>query len=522
MPKSIYLINPADSYPTYYGTEILNNLGSSQVTAIADLTMTTVAALIPDGFDITICDEHISSADLESPAEVIAITGKSTQVERMIELAREYRQRGKIVLMGGPYVSLCPEQMRPHCDILCRGESEEIANQMFNDILNDCWQSEYIGGKPDLTTSPIPRWDLYPNEYAISGSVQTSRGCPFSCEFCDVIVYLGRKQRHKSVEQVTTELDLLYKYNYRTVFLADDNLTAYRRRAKELLKGLRDWNNNPDRQRVFFATQISIDTARDEEILDLLSESGPFEVFIGLETPNEESLLATNKKQNVGVDIVRQVHRFYEHGVGVTAGMIVGFDADTTDIFERQYQFAMATLIPIFNMAILMAPYGTPLFARLEKEGRLYNKDEKGANVELWDTNIVPKLMTREQLLAGTKWLANKVYHPEAFTQRILGFIDMLQIPDHWQKNSRKVSFAKMKQAEIDASKIIYSLTRLGDQEAKMMSTIFQALEKKPETKVLVTSMLLRYAQIRYMYEHMGVWEPNFDNLNYLKEEMLV
>lgn len=522
MPNTIYLINPADSYPTYYGTEVLESIGSSRVAAIADLTMTTVAALIPDGFEITICDEHISPADLETEAEVIAITGKSTQVERMISLAKEYRKRNKIVIMGGPYVSLCPDQMRPHCDILCRGESEEIAEQMFNDILNDCWKSEYVGTKPDLRTSPIPRWDLYHNEHAITGSVQTSRGCPFSCEFCDVIVYLGRKQRHKSIDQVIAELDLLYKYKYSTIFLADDNFTAYRQKAKELLKAIRDWNNNPEQRRVMFFTQLSIDISKDEEILTLLSEAGPFEVFIGLETPNEESLLATRKQQNVGIDIVQQVHRFFEHGISVTAGMIVGFDADTVDIFERQYQFAMNTSIPIFNTSVLVAPYGTPLYTRLEQEGRLYKKDEKGANIQLWDTNIVPKLMNREQLLKGTKWLANRLYNPKDFTERVLGFIDRLAIPEHWKSNSRNMHAAGMKQAEIDGSKIIYNLVRLGQPEAAMIEDIFQAMKRKPETKILVTSILLRYAQIRYMYEQMGVWEKNAEALSELRQEALV
>ncbi|MGB3514354.1 MAG: radical SAM protein [Microcoleaceae cyanobacterium] len=511
MAKSIYLINPADSYPTYYGAEVLTHLGLSQAAYMADLTMTTVAALIPDDFEITLCDEHIAPADFNTEAEVIAITGKTTQVPRMITLAQEFRKRGKIVLMGGPYVSLCPEQMRPHCDILCRGESEEIASQMFSDILNDCWKSEYIGNKPDLTTSPIPRWDLYPNDYALSGALQTARGCPFTCEFCDVIQYVGRKQRHKSNEQVIKELDLLYEYNYRVVFLADDNLTAYRHRSKELLKALAEWNN--DRvERVLFTTQLSIDTAQDEQILDLLSESGPFDVFIGIETPNEESLLATNKKQNLRGDLVQQVHSFFEHGVGITGGMIVGFDADTIDIFERQYRFAMSTSIPIFTLGMLVAPSATPLFDRLKEEGRLYETNGAGAAVDPWTSNIVPKLMSREQLFTGTKWLANRLYHPEAFTERVLGFLDKLQIPEHWQKNSH-VHSTKLKKAEIDASKVIYSLTRLGEQEAKMLSTIFQALKKKPEAKMLTTAILFRYAQIRYMYQKMGIWESDQKNL---------
>ena len=202
MRKSIYLINPAADMPSYFSAESLAGRGLPRAISTADLSIALVAAMVPDGLDVALCDENITSIDFDVTADYIGITGKVSQWHRMKSIAGEFRGRGKTVLIGGPYASLSPESVRPHCDILVRGEIEEIASQIFADLISGDWKDEYVGTRPDLRTSPMPRWDLYPNDRAIMGSVQTSRGCPFECEFCDVIQYLGRKQRHKQPEQV--------------------------------------------------------------------------------------------------------------------------------------------------------------------------------------------------------------------------------------------------------------------------------------------------------------------------------
>jgi radical SAM superfamily enzyme YgiQ (UPF0313 family) len=263
--------------------------------------------------------------------------------------------------VGGPYASLSPEVFRGHCDILVTGELEAIAEDLFADLERGVWQPDYTAGKADLATSPIPRWDLYPTDRALMGCVQTSRGCPVECEFCDVIQYLGRKQRVKPIPQVLAELEVLYQHGFRAVFLADDNFTVYRRRAKETLCALRDWNRARSAGAIHFSTQVSIDAARAPEILRLLSEAGVTWVFVGIETPNQESLRESKKRQNVGVDLLAQVQAFLDHGISVTAGMIVGFDQDGPDIYERQFDFAMASPIPIFSVGALVAPAATPL-----------------------------------------------------------------------------------------------------------------------------------------------------------------
>lgn len=512
MSKSIYLIEPKANFPNYHSAEVVGHLGFPPFAYIADLILTTVAAFVPDDFEVTLCDEQISAADLDHPANFVGITGKSGQVGRMIELAQAFRRRGKVVLIGGPYASLVPEFVRPYCDILVRGEIEAIAPKLFDDLRKNRWQAEYVGGQPDLSLSPLPRWDLYPNDRAISGCVQTARGCPFECEFCDVIQYAGRKQRHKPIDQILAELDLLYKYGYRAVFIADDNFTVYRRRAKELLNAIKDWNRP---HQVAFSTQLSIDIATDDEILQLCAEAGLRYVFIGLETPNEESLREVKKRQNVGINMLERIQRFLAHGIGVMGGMIVGFDADGPDIFERQYKFAMASSVPIFSMGTLVAPEATPLYTRMEKANRLslHHHGDYGASPPPWVTNIIPKQMSREELFTGMRWLGNQLYHPDAFEQRLLQFVD------NYKETSRSLQQMRQSQnaaAEFDSpiALVIEGMLQRGLFGADKFSKLLQVTEGKPFTRAHVMYMLFQYAQIRYMYEHGQFWEPHLAQLS--------
>ena len=360
MAKTLYLINPRPADPSYFGAEAFGQWGYDPAQAIADLATSTVAALAPDDWTVTICEEYVEPIDFAIDADFIGITGKVIQGQRMNEVADIFRKLGKTVIIGGPHASLSPQAVREHCDILVIGELESIAEEFFGDLERGDWKSEYTAEKPDLAVTPVPKFHLYPNDRALSGCVQTSRGCPFECEFCDVIQYLGRKQRHKPVEAILAELDVLYDLGYRAVFLADDNFTVYRKRAKKVLAALAEWNEARPDGPVAFHTQVSIDAARDPEILDLCGRAGLTRVFIGIETPNEDSLRETGKRQNVGVDLVGQVEAFLAHGISVIGGMIVGFDHDGPDIFQRQLDFAMATPIPIFTLGALWLPPPPP------------------------------------------------------------------------------------------------------------------------------------------------------------------
>jgi radical SAM superfamily enzyme YgiQ (UPF0313 family) len=506
MSKTIYLINPRCDVPTYYGAEVHAASGLAPAVLLADLALPTVAAMIPDDFKVLICEESVQKVDFEIQADFVGITGKINQQTRMIELAREFRRRGKIVLFGGPYASLSPNLLRPECDILVRGEIENIAAKLFSDLRAGTWEREYIGDKPDLRVSPLPRWDLYPNHRAVSGTLQTSRGCPFECEFCDVIQYLGRKQRHKSPPQVLTELDEMYRRGYRIVFLADDNFTVYRARARELLLALREWNDAQTEGRVSFSTQVSIDGARDPELLQLCSEAGLATVFVGIETPNEASLKETKKRQNMGIDLVERIERFLAHGIVVSGGMMVGFDSDTVEIFERQYEFAMSTPIPMFTVTPLSAPMATPLYTRMEQENRLFEAGAETAMGLPWITNIVPKQMSREELIAGVRWLCNRLYRPEAFGQRVLRFIDRFEVPAPRVNSAGRVSSVRT----VDAERVQLSsrIMAMGAEERLMISRISKRLERKTGATPFVLMLIGYYMQIRHIYESCGIWDP--------------
>lgn len=504
MPKSLYLINPRPANPSYFGAEAYSRWGYQPAQAIADLATSTVAALAPSNWDVTICEEYVEPIDWDTDADFIGLTGKVIQGQRINEVADTFRARGKTVLIGGPHASLSPEAVRDHCDVLVIGELEGIAETFFSDLEHGTWKTEYVAEKPDLETSPLPRFDLYPNDRALSGCVQTSRGCPFECEFCDVIQYLGRKQRHKSIEQIISELDVLYATGFRAVFLADDNFTVYRRRAKGVLAALRDWNAARTDGPVAFHTQVSIDAARDPEIMALCGEAGLTRVFIGIETPNVESLKETGKRQNVGVDLVEQVQIFLDHGISVIGGMIVGFDHDGPDIFQRQFDFAMANPVPIFTLGALVAPAATPLFDRMKASGRLL---ETGSETQgVWNTNIQPTMMTREQLFEGLKWLGNRLYDAENFGQRVLTMIERIG-PQRGPFQAGYIPH-KTRPVEDQARGIIRKMIGLGSKERRMWKAVSEALTEKPEAGTMAMMAMFSYAQIRCLYEADQYWEP--------------
>jgi radical SAM superfamily enzyme YgiQ (UPF0313 family) len=500
--RSIYLVNPAAEAPGYFGGEMYAGNGFRPGVLAASVAMPTLAAMIPDDFRVTLCDEHVSPIDFDVECDFVALTGQITQLSRMQAIAAEFRRRGRIVLIGGPCASMSPQRLRPYCDVLVRGEVEEIASDLFADLLAGTWQAEYVGTRPDLRHSPRPRWELYPNDRALAASLQTARGCPFECEFCDVIQYVGRRQRHKRVPQVIDELEHVYGIGYRTVFLADDNFTAWRQRARELLIAVRDWNARRDDGRMHFLTQLSIDAAEDPELLELCAQAGLDYVFIGLETPNKESLIEVKKRQNLRGDAASRVRTFFEHGLSVVGGMIVGFDADGPDIFERQYRFAEQTGIPIFMPGTLVALESTPLHARMAREERLVS-DEAVSVAAPWTTNIIPRQMTRAQLSDGMRWLVNRLYDPTTFGERLLNTIEMLRpvaaLGDRPPRQRRSI--------ERDAVELIGELRRSGPAEAAMLKTVIAAAAAKPFVWPAVSLYLLLYQQIRYMYSGVGMWD---------------
>jgi radical SAM superfamily enzyme YgiQ (UPF0313 family) len=506
MSKTLYLINPHHDTPTYFGSEVFAATGAPPCVGMGDLPTTTVAAMAPPDFDVRICEELVETVDYDCGADFVGITGKISQWGRMRAIATEFRKRGTPVMIGGSFASLSPEVVAPYADILVCGEIEEIADDLFSDLRSGKPKERYVGTRPDLSTSPVPRWDLYPNHASFAGCIQTSRGCPFECEFCDVIQYVGRAQRHKPVENVLAEMDALYAHGYRTTYLADDNFTAYRRRTKELLRAICGWNERQQKGTMSFGTQVSIDVDQDEEVMGLLAQAGVNNVFIGIETVNEESLKEAKKRQNQGGRLAERVGRFYEYGIMPITGMIVGFDSDGPDIFERQYEFIMEASVPTTPISMLVAPAATPLHDRMKREGRL-TMDGSEMVGSAWATNIIPKKMSQEELLEGLRWLGTRLYSPAAFGERLVRCIERLELQRIQGFSLGQVSQYLPRQVNRYAVRVAAGVATMGRDEAIMVARVMAAVARKPATVGVALASLYRYRQIRYMYDVGNLWE---------------
>ncbi|MES2817840.1 MAG: radical SAM protein [Pseudomonadota bacterium] len=395
---------------------------------IAAAGIATVAAFFDETFSLRLCDEIIEAVDFEDPSEVICISMNVSQAVRGIQIARRFRAMGRTVIMGGAHVSLAPEMFDGEADCLVIGEFEPIATTVINDLRAGTLLPRYQGAKADLATSPKPRWDLYRNDRAISGVVQTSRGCPFECNFCDVIQYLGRVQRHKPPECVIAELQQLYELGYRSVNMSDDNFTVYRQRTRTLLQALIAWNGQDGREPMQFSTQMSIDIARDEDLLGMCNQAGMRTAFVGIETSSEEALKESLKRQNLRQDLTAQCSRIVAAGITVQSGMMLGFDSDDLSCFERQFRFAMSLPVVHLKVAVLVAPVATPLYDQLKAAGRLL--DDPGqdpSSVGNYWTNIMPRNMTRAQLAEGATWLVDALMEPDNVIRRFESYAAILK-----------------------------------------------------------------------------------------------
>jgi hypothetical protein len=492
---SIYIINPL-STASYHSAEAFD-VGGRRFTQVADLAIATVAAFVPSHWRVALVDEAIAPVDLDHDADFIAITGKVSQRSRMLELADHFRALGKTVIIGGSFASLTPDDVGPHADILFTGEMEDIADTFFADLEAGAWRSHYEGGQADLTRSPRPRWDLYPLDRAFSAGLQTSRGCPFNCEFCDVIQYQGRKQRHKTVAQVIDELDCLYALGCRSVFLVDDNFTVHRRHANAILDALIDWNGARGADRVNFLTQASLDVAREPDLLEKCHRAGLRTFFMGVETDNEASLIETGKKQNLLTPPQQAFEIILSHGIAIQAGVIVGFDHDDATAFDRLFAFLQASPIPDVGLGVLTAPRATHLFRRLQREGRLRGEVWEAAAGTVFSTNIAPARMSREELIDGARDLAARLFEPTAFQARMQRFIDLYgddALAADGARGGRQgfsqVFFAALKK-----------ISDRGPAETEMVAKVLRMARRKPATLPSVMHFLARYEQTRYVLD---------------------
>jgi radical SAM superfamily enzyme YgiQ (UPF0313 family) len=408
---------------------------------MAPLGLATLAALTPDDVEVDIWDEGVDGlvteqTRFEKGYDLVGVTGYENHAQRMEELGRFFRSQGVLVAVGGPAVSASPEHYRDHFDILFIGEAEYTWPRFIAEWKAGSHRREYRQvNKVDMTDSPLPRWDKVRTNRYFVGGVQTTRGCPFDCEFCDVIYIYGRQARHKSIAQVLEEVRALEKLGARAIFFCDDNFIGNPGYTKALLKELIPVNRS-FRQPIDFFTQITLNVAKDDDLLESLAEANFAGMFIGIETPNIESLIESNKPQNYRTDIVEDVKKIQSYGIPIRAGMIVGFDHDDTSIFRSQFEFLQEAAIAIPFINTLKAPAGTKLWVRLHREGRVVEfhdqatttGDRQTAGSEFL-TNILPKRMTRIELLAGYRDLMRQVRDWDNFETRVKLLVSRVRRP---------------------------------------------------------------------------------------------
>jgi radical SAM superfamily enzyme YgiQ (UPF0313 family) len=509
----LLLIAPLPNALTEYST-LAVSAGAARVTRIAAVSIATVAALAPPDFDVRLCDEAIEPIDFDADVEVVGISANVSQALRAIEIANIFRRRGKTVVMGGPHVSLAPDLFAAHADCLVVGEFEPIAATVFTDMRRGRLRARYDGAKANLSLATPPRWDLYPNDKAIGGVVQTSRGCPFECQFCDVIPYLGRVQRHKDDARVIAEIQRLYDHGYDFIALADDNFTVYRRRAKSLLERIAAWNGAEGRDYILFATQMSIDAARDDELLALCHRAGLLNAFIGIETNNPDNLKDSRKRQNLGIDLADEIRKIVARGIQVEAALMVGFDHDDRGAFERQFAFAMSLPVCVFNISVLVAPVATPLYAAMREQGRLVSDQVlsqfPSANLV---TNLIPARMSRDDLYVGAKWLISKIMDPANFLERMERMAELLAPPPWEMHGAARRRRGRRADAASLFSRALREMTHRDPRLARVSRRIFALSRERPELRDGITDAFSHYLMTLRSYEINGVYDRTLAEL---------
>ena len=419
--KKIYLIAPRhpDNFWSMQGTADI--LGAK--TLMPNSALATLMALTPTGVNIqyALADENVAAIDFEFTCDLVVITGGTLHSKRIHELCNEFRKRGKQIALGGTYASIEYDRCDGLADYHFIGEAEYtwplFLKQWTEDKTEKIYKQEHY---VDMKDSPAPDWSLIRAGDYVNISIQTSRGCPNQCDFCDVIQYVGRRYRTKSIDQIMQELQNALDIGARTVFFSDDNFLGNKGFTKKLLTSVIAWNVKQSRP-LSFSTQITVQVADEDELLKMFADARFSVLFLGVETVRKESLDEVHKGQNVEKDIFERIRKISRFGIVPFIGLIVGFDHDDEGVFEELEQFLIATDSPIAGISLLNAPRHTTLYERLKKEKRLTENTFSGE----WqlNTNIIPKQMSPERLSFLYWGLFQKIYQPDLFEDRLLQWL---------------------------------------------------------------------------------------------------
>jgi radical SAM superfamily enzyme YgiQ (UPF0313 family) len=373
------------------------------------LSLLTVAAATPPGWEVSIVDEYVSPIDFSQSYDCVGVSFMTAGAPRAYEIADAFRGRGIKVVAGGYHPSFRPQEVLRHFDSVCIGDAEPSWPTMLRDLENDRLKPVYQSGPGySLTDLPIPRRDLLnKSSYLTRNTVQTSRGCRNRCDFCSVSAFHSATYRHRPVEQVIAEIRNL---SGKLLIFIDDNIAADRAYALELFEALKGLDRN-------WFSQAELNIARDPELLDAAAESGCRGLFVGLESLSDENLRDVHKGFCRAEEYLGSIETLHKRGIAVEAAFIFGMDNDTTEVFDRTLEFLNESAVEVAQLTMVTPFPGTPLYEELEREGRILTRDWK-----YYDFNHVvfrPRRMSPEELQAGTDKLVEEFYSYKAMARRI-------------------------------------------------------------------------------------------------------
>ncbi|SON56914.1 B12-binding domain/radical SAM domain protein, family [Hartmannibacter diazotrophicus] len=453
-------------YPAFNGSSFWNYRSTCEMVGARyvapPLGLMTVAALLPPTWPVRLVDLNV--ATLEEPdlawADMVMIGGMLPQQAAALRLLEMCRSRGIVTVVGGPDATSSPDRYEA-ASFRVLGEAESIIGEFVQAYEDGARSGTFEAPKfqADVTTTPIPRFDLIDFSNYLEVNIQFSRGCPFTCEFCDIIELYGRKPRTKTVPQILAELQRLHDLGYRGhVDFVDDNLIGNKKALKALLPHLIDWQTRHNRP-FELSTEASLNLADDDALLELMAQAGFFAVFIGIESPDPDVLNATRKKQNTRRDIAASIQNIYDKGMFVIAGFIIGFDEESSKAGKEIGALIEEAAMPVAMAGLLYALPNTQLTRRLRREGRLHTQHSVDLDDGLDDQctsglNFVTQ-RPRAEVLADYRALVDRIYRPEAYFARVRSVVRRI---DTSRPNGSLMS-GDFRKDTIQALRLFYAFT---------------------------------------------------------------
>ncbi len=498
--RRIYLVSPRNPDNFWTMQRSVEAVGAK--TLMPNAALATLAALTPEEVNVEYlyCDENIAPIDFSISCDLVAVTGYSLHAVRMAEICETFRQRQIPVALGGIFATLYPERAVKMADHLFVGEGEYTWPQFLREWTRNnarpCYTQEtHI----DMKDSPPPDWTHIDGGAYLYFTVQTSRGCPNNCDFCDAVRVVGRKYRTKSIGQIISEIENAHQAGAETVFFSEDNFFVNRSFTKALLSEIIQWNTAQTTP-LSFAAQATIQIGKDEEILKLLADARFSVIFLGLESIRKTCLAEVNKGHLFQYDPVQSVKQLSAYGILPFVGLIVGFDHDDTSTFGELKDFLDETATPLSTISILNAPENTTLYERMKQQGRL---KEDFSGVWHFSTNIVPKSMPLAELIHRHRMLFQKLYEPAEFERRALAWLSRIRYFSPLYKHSKMKPSKMMKLFHITKFYLFHESREVRNLYFRMLRNTWKISPRLFKKAVTIMSQYCHY----YDFVNNAAWQ---------------